>query len=109
MEFISKTPVGCSLLLIMTFILIDVSGQVNSRMIYRQSDFENKTDSLRKVHNNSVFPAGDPLETAIYLALSHYPELAGHRIKIKYKKNVRHPVTASWSFRNLFKFRKRHI
>lgn len=109
MESVLKTSVRYSLLLIMTFIIIDVSGQMGSRVVYRKSDFEGKIDSLRKVNDNRVFPAGDPLETATYLALSHYPELTGHRIKIKYKKNVQYPITASWSFWNLFKFRKHHV
>lgn len=108
MGFTTKILVG-SLTIIATLIVGDVRGQVNSKVIYRESDFEGKADSLRKVHENRVFPVGDPLETATYLALSHYPELAGHKIKIKYKTNVRYPITASWSFLNLFRFRKKHV
>ena len=92
-----------------TFVSTRVYGQVRGKMIYRKANFEDKIDSLREVNNNKVLPVGDPLETATYLALSHYPELAGHTIRIKYKKNVRHPVTASWAFGNLFRFRKRHV
>lgn len=109
MRFIFKTPVCCGLLVVITLLSRDVSGQINGRVIYREADFKDKIDSLRKTTKNIVLPAGDPLETATYVALSHYPELAGHTIKIKYKKNVRHPVTASWSFRNLFRARKRHV
>ena len=86
MRFIFKTPVCCGLLVVITLLSRDVSGQINGRVIYREADFKDKIDSLRKTTKNIVLPAGDPLETATYVALSHYPELAGHTIKIKYKK-----------------------
>ena len=111
MRSILHVFVSCGLLLVMFFIIVDVCGQgyANERLMYRQPDFADALDSLRKAGNYRVLPAGDPLEVSAYIALSHYPELNGHTIKIKYKKNVRHPVTASWSFGNLFRLRKHHV
>ena len=108
MEFTIKKPIPGLLVFIIVLTTSNLSGQTNRKLIYRQSDFDNKTDSLRSTANNLVLPAGDRLEVATYLAVSHYPELAGHKIKIKYKKNVQYPITASWSFWNIFKFRKHH-
>ena len=75
---------------------------------YRQDDFTDKLDSIKLVNDNKVIPPGDQIELATNLALLHYPELKGHKIKIKYKKTVQYPITASWAFTNIFKFRKGH-
>ena len=111
MRFTLNVSVSCGLLMVVVFIFTDVCGQgyANARLMYRQDGFADAIDSLRKAGNHAVLPEGDPLEIAVYVALSHYPELRDHNIKIKYKKNVKHPVTASWSFGNLFRFRKHHV
>ena len=75
---------------------------------YDEEIYRDQLDSLRKFNHFSVQERGDPLELATNIALSHYPELKGHKFKIKYKKNVKHPVTASWSFGNILKRRKNH-
>ena len=75
---------------------------------YDQAEYEGLIDSLRMLHAGKVVSRGDKHELAALLALGHYPELRGNRIKIKYKKNVRHPITASYAFTNLFKLRKWH-
>ena len=75
---------------------------------YDEPTYRDQLDSLRAINNYGVQEKGDPLELAVNIALSHYPELKGHKFKIKYKKNVRHPVTASWAFGNVFKSRKKH-
>ncbi len=108
MEFTIKNPTRGLLVFIMALTTGNLLGQTGGKLIYRQSDFDNKIDSLRSASRNLVLPTGDQLEMATYLAVSHYPELAGHKIKIKYKKNVQYPITASWSFWNIFKLRKHH-
>ena len=65
-------------------------------------------DSLRVVNRHKVTELDNRVELATQLALLHYPELQKHRIKIKYKASVRHPITASWSFWNVFKLRRWH-
>ncbi|MEL7004133.1 MAG: hypothetical protein AAFN93_15545 [Bacteroidota bacterium] len=75
---------------------------------YQAERYQKKLDSLREVNDYKVKPEGDPIELATQLALLYYPELKGHKIKIKYKKNVQYPITASWSFGNVFKFRRGH-
>lgn len=75
---------------------------------YLLPDYQNKLDSLRNINDDKVQSPNDPIALAANLALQHYPELKGHKIKIKYKKNVQYPITASWAFGNIFKFRKRH-
>jgi len=76
--------------------------------IYEAYSLEVRIDSLRKLNNHLVLPENDPLELATNIALLYYPELKGNKIRIKYKKNVRHPITASWAFGNIFRFRKNH-
>ena len=75
---------------------------------YDEEIHRDQLDSLRTINHYSVQEKGDPLELALNIALSHYPEIKGHKFKIKYKKNVRHPVTASWAIGNIFKRRKNH-
>lgn len=83
-------------------------GEPFQKRYYDESDYKTTIDSLRLLHGNSVSPEGNRHELAALLVLGHYPELRGNRIKIKYKKNVRHPITASYAFFNIFKLRKRH-
>jgi len=70
-------------------------------------DYATKVDSLRRTTNHRVTRTGNQLEIATMIALTFYPELADHKIKIKYKSNVKHPITASFDFSNLFKGKKR--
>jgi len=95
------------------YCLITISGtycvaQKTPVLNYSLDEFQNKVDSLREVNQHKVRPEEDPVELATQLALLYYPELKGHKIKIKYKKNVQYPITASWAFGNIFKFRRGH-
>lgn len=65
-------------------------------------------DSLRQHYHGHIKPQGSQLELAALIALGYYPELKNSRFKIKHKENVRHPITASYSFWNVFKSRQRH-
>ena len=94
-----------SLLFLIFFVTTAAVGQ---HTYYDEEIYRDQLDSLRKLNHFSVQERGDQLELAANIALSHYPELKDHRFKIKYKKNVKHPVTASWSFSNIFKRRKNH-
>jgi len=67
-----------------------------------------KIDAIRNSGSSFVEPYGDPAELATLLAVSYYPKLEGNTIRIKYKKNVRYPITASWAAGNIFKSRKKH-
>ncbi len=99
-------------LIILFFILslrIVVFGQESLKYIFvdfKSGEQNSKIDLLRSKSN--VVPFGDPIELATLLAVSYYPELKGNTIQIKYKKNVRYPITASWAFGNIFKSRKNH-
>ncbi|MEM9858780.1 MAG: hypothetical protein AAF843_15585 [Bacteroidota bacterium] len=88
--------------------LLVSSVVVAQHTYYDEITYRDQLDSLRELNDFSVQAKGDPLELAVNIALSHYPELQGHKFKIKYKKNVKHPVTASWAFGNIFKRRKNH-
>ncbi len=93
------------------FILFFVLGQIKALCqvkYYQEEVYAPKLEELRVRNGYRVSPMGDPLELAVNIALKHYPELERHKIKIKYKKNVRHPITASWAFGNIFKSRKKH-
>lgn len=94
--------------LYIVFLLFVSTSLLCQHMYYDEIEYRDQLDSLRKINDFSVQEKGDPLELAVNIALSHYPELQGHRFKIKYKKNVKHPVTASWAFGNIFKRRKNH-
>ncbi len=95
-----------SLFLILSSICIISYSQFQN---YNEQIYYGKLDSLRIFNQNSVSPSGDKLELAVNIALTHYPELSGHQIKIKYRKNVAHPITAGYSAANIIRFRKKHI
>lgn len=83
----------------------------HAQKIYKTFEMDKFTpfqDSLRRQYRCSVSPEGSDLELAALIALNYYPELKDSRFKIKHKENVRHPITASYSFWNVFKSRKRH-
>ncbi len=96
------------IILVLLFASCQLSAQGFQIKKYTLQKYQEQLDSLKKVNNYKVSPQEDPIELATNLALLHYPELKGHKIKIKYKKNVQYPITASWAFGNIFKFRKRH-
>ena len=75
---------------------------------YEKEVYAPKLNELRNLNHHRVSPEGDPLELAVNIALQHFPELKEHKIKIKYKNKVRHPITASWAFGNIFRSRKKH-
>ncbi|TRX61815.1 hypothetical protein FNH22_03280 [Fulvivirga sp. M361] len=87
---------------------LELIGQPDNIKYYDKETFGPKLDTLRLLNGNAVTPQGDPLELAVNIALQHYPELKGRDIRIKYKKNVRHPITASWAAGNVFRSRKKH-
>ena len=98
---------------IATFLYLIVQSHVYAQIApikyYDDSYYLPRLDSLRASAIATVEPQGDQLETAVLIALSQYPELKGNTIKIKYKKSVKYPITASWNAGNIFKFRKKHI
>ena len=75
---------------------------------FEASRFNPLQDSLRQHYGHHIKPEGTDMELAALIALNYYPELKNSRFKIKHKENVRHPITASYSFWNVFKSRKRH-
>ncbi len=95
-------------LLLYVCILPTLQAQILPQRSFQAQDYKPKIDSLRSIFGQKVKPVGDQLELAAYLALAYYPSLKHHKIKIRYKKNVKFPITASWSFWNIFKFRKHH-
>ncbi|MEM7551902.1 MAG: hypothetical protein AAF363_19630 [Bacteroidota bacterium] len=98
--------------LTLTFVLIiNLSCAQNSfisRPYYSEDEFYGLLDSLRVLNNHKIEEAGGLTELASQIALLHYPKLKRHKIKINYKKNVKYPITASWSFWNVFKPRPWH-
>ncbi|MEL6562277.1 MAG: hypothetical protein AAFQ94_29160 [Bacteroidota bacterium] len=75
---------------------------------FRFEEYQKSVDSLRTFNDHKITEIGNSLELGAQLALLHYPKLKGNKIKIRYKSNVRYPITASWSFWNFFKLRKNH-
>lgn len=96
------------MLLLFFFLIRDRAWLFGQDKYFDREIYVKKLDEFRILNNHQVIPQDDPLELAVNIALHHYPELKGHKIRIKYKKNVRHPVTASWAFGNIFKSRKKH-
>ncbi len=78
------------------------------RLIDRNT-YMDSLQSFKNFRDLQVFPKEDSLALATYIALSYYPELQSNLIKIKYKRNVKYPITASWSFWNLFRSKKNHV
>ena len=76
---------------------------------YDRAEFSQLRDSLSQLTGATIICEDDSLWLATALALVHYPELYGNHFQIRYKKNVRHPITASWSFWNIFKRRDNHL
>lgn len=99
-----------NLIIIPVFLL--TSFVLNAQKLIDQkfevSEYQEKLDSLRTYNEHMVSETGSMTEIASQLALLHYPTLKGNKIKIKYKTNVRYPITASWSFWNIFKLKKNH-
>ncbi len=88
-----------------------ISYPVQAQKIYKnfeQHKFNPLQDSLRQHYRCHIRPEGSDLELAALIALNYYPELKNNKFKIKHKENVRHPITASYSFWNVFKSRQRH-
>ncbi len=88
--------------------ILFIFGQTSPKTSYTIERYKSSIDSLRKRYQNRIVPKNDTLALASYLALGHYPSLQNHKIKIRYKKKVKYPITASWSFWNIFKLRKNH-
>lgn len=88
--------------------LLYAQTDVISRDYYLEKEFIGLLDSLREINNHKVTETGTVTELAAQIALQHYPKLRRHKIKIKYKKSVQYPITASWSFWNIFKPRPWH-
>jgi len=101
----------CFRILILILMVSLMPITVYSQKVQRMFSFDKNRkalEALRDQFEGKVKPAGSKLELATLLALKYYPELKHNTIKIKFKQNVRHPITASYSFWNLFKVRKRH-
>lgn len=96
-----------AILVVLTY--TEVVGQ-QQHQIKDYIPFKNEEvlDSLRLQYPKRVTPKGNPHELATMLALGYYPQLSGNSIKIKYKKNVRYPITASYAFGNIIRLRKKH-
>lgn len=75
---------------------------------FEYEEYHPLIDSLRAHNKHKITEIENSLELGGQLALLHYPELKGNKIKIKYKSNVKYPITASWSFWNFFKLKKNH-
>ena len=85
------------------------NGQENHQVRnYSLFDRAGVLDSLRLLYPKQVTPEADRHELAVLLALGHYPQLSYNHIKIRYKKNVRYPITANYALTNIFKFKKGH-
>jgi len=92
-------------------LLISCSSVQSQSIIYKNFDeklWTAKLDSLKIKNGSKVTGTENLSELAVNIALTYYPELKNNKIKIKYKRNVRYPVTASWAIGNFFRFRKSH-
>lgn len=85
-----------------------LSAQAVINRDFKYDEYRGFIDSLRTTNNHKITEINNSLELGAQLALLHYPELKGNKIKIRYKNNVRYPITASWSFWNFFKLKKNH-
>lgn len=101
-----KTLICSGLLLF--FVYQNAHGQSYQQHYYEINKYSQLTDSLQKVTGANVVSDNQSIETALLLALTHYPELHGNTYVVRIKKNVKHPITASWSLWNVFKKRKNH-
>lgn len=90
------------------FSSFELTGQSVIDQNFEHAEYFDLLDSLRDINNHHITESGNSLEIGAQLALLHYPELKGNRIKIRYKEKVRYPITASWSFWNIFKLKKHH-
>ncbi|MDN5202488.1 hypothetical protein QQ008_13965 [Fulvivirgaceae bacterium BMA10] len=107
LDTLSKKPVVALVILFLT--IAATHAQTKIKRLYAESDFDQVAfDSLKLINQHKISPENDAVALATNLAFLHYPELKGHKIIIKYKKSVRYPITASWAFGNIFRFRKRH-
>ncbi|MEO1051596.1 MAG: hypothetical protein AAFX87_13285 [Bacteroidota bacterium] len=97
-----------SVVFVLSFLLMINPVQAQDERYYDEDVWAPLLDSLKTVNKNKVSESGDRVELAANIALLYYPKLKTNRIKIKYKKNVQHPITASWSFWNIFKIRRWH-
>jgi len=104
--FLIKTIILFSLLILV--ISPSAIGQKVIDQYFEKAEYLEKLDSLRIINNHVIEETGTLTELSTQLALLHYPQLKGHKIKIKYKESVNYPITASWSFWNIFKFKKNH-
>ena len=93
-------------ILLVCFLTVSITS---AQLTYYHQDEDYSIDSLRAYNQQRVSPSNDVLELAANLALTHYPQLAGHKIKIIYRKSVTHPITAGYSAGNIFRFRKHHV
>ena len=96
-----------SILIFFSFTNTAFAQQVIDRD-FTEEEYAVQIDSLRQLNGRRVSELGNKVELATQLALLHYPELRSNRIKIRYKSNVQYPITASWSFWNIFKPRRWH-
>jgi len=87
-------------LIVLVFVvpITNVNGQKVIDQDFQKEEYTGLLDSL----------SGSVTELATQLAVLHYPKLKGNKIKIKYKNNVTYPITASWSFWNVFKLKRWH-
>lgn len=95
--------------LALTFICFDGWTQPPDVKYIDAAVWDSKLDSLQHLNLFCVSSNNRKADLAANIALLYYPELRGHKIRVKYKDNVRYPITASWSFTNLFKFRRKHV
>ncbi|MEQ9425043.1 MAG: hypothetical protein RJQ09_11530 [Cyclobacteriaceae bacterium] len=99
-----------NLLLLLPFFIsvINLAGAQNIIEHFDASTPDYTLEELRKKFPNQIKKSGSELEHATLIALHYYPKLRTNKIKIKHKKNVKHPITASYSFWNAFKIRRWH-
>lgn len=95
------------ILLLVTLLLgVSTSQAQEVEKIYSGSFNE---EAINRENGAMVTPSDDDLTLATDLALRHYPELQGHKIKIVYRPGANYPITAGYPFGNIFRLRKNHV
>ncbi len=102
--FVKTSILKTFVALVLTFTGYCSLAQVN----YSARDDYNLEELKEENKNMIMVPENDGLELAINLALRHYPELTGHRIKLIYREKARYPITAGYPGRNVLKRRRKH-